>query len=156
MAGIGAGDRRRDRSGAGLKRIVLVAVISVALVAVACNAGTSSPDPRDAQIAELLAGNVKDGYANDDWYPTLQQVNGLPNIQVSVDHCGDAVPPCGSAIIFTSIANTTLGQSSAAMICGAVAKADYKPNMSVTLGLEHFEVDGGSGQEKLATCDASP
>jgi len=139
-----------------MKRIVLVAVVSVALVGVACNAGTSSPDPRDAQIAVLLAGNVQDEYANEDWYPTLRQVNGLPNIQVIVDHCGDAVPPCGSAIIFTSIANTAPGQSNATIICRDVAKADYDPNMVVTLGLEHFEVDGGSGNEKLATCDASP
>jgi hypothetical protein len=112
-----------------VKRIVLVAFISAALVAVACTAGTSSPDPRDAQIAPLLAGNV---------------------------HCGDAVSPCGSAIIFTSIPNTPLGQSSAAIICGDVVKADYNPNMVVTLGLEQFEVDGGSGNEKLATCDVAP
>ena len=66
------------------------------------------------------------------------------------------MPPCGSAIIFTSIANTALGQSAATIICGDVAKADYDPNMVVTLGLSHFEVDGGSGNEKLASCDASP
>src|SRR5450631_3042437 len=129
---------RHDCSGAGMKRIVLVAVISAALVAAACNAGTSSPDPRDAQIAVLLAGNVQDEYGNDDWYPSLQQVNGLPNIQVIVDHCGDAVPPCGSAIIFTSLANSALGQSNATIICGDVAKADYNPNMVVTLGLDLF------------------
>jgi hypothetical protein len=139
-----------------MKRIVLGAVFSAALIAVGCTAGTSSPDPRDAQIAPLLAGNVQDEYGNDPWYPTLQRINGLPNIQVSVDHCGDAVSPCGSAIIFTSIANTVLGESSAATICVAVVKADYDPNMSVTLGLEHFEVDGGSGNEKLASCEASP
>ena len=139
-----------------MRRIVLVGVIGAALVAGACTAGTSSPDPRDAQIAPLLAGNLQDEYANEAWYPTLQRVNGLPNIKVSVDHCGDAVPPCGSAIIFTSIPNTALGQSSAAIVCGAVVKADYQPNMSVTLGLGHFEVDGGSGNEKRATCDASP
>jgi len=139
-----------------MKRNVLVGVLSAALVAVACNAGTSSPDPRDAQIAALLAGNVQDEFGNDAWYPTLQRVNGLPTIQVSVDQCGDAVPPCGSAVIFTSIPNNASGQSSAAIICGAVAKADYNPNMTVTLGLEHFEVEGGSGSEKLATCDASP
>ncbi|MGH2464713.1 MAG: hypothetical protein ACRDGI_04565 [Candidatus Limnocylindrales bacterium] len=139
-----------------MQRIVVVAVISTALVAVACNVGTSSPDPRDALIEPLLAGNVEDGYASEAWYPSLQRMNGLPNIRVSVDGCGDAVPPCGGAIIFTSIPNTTSGQSSAAIICGDVVKADYGPNMSVTLGLGHFEVDGGSGNEKLASCDASP
>jgi hypothetical protein len=139
-----------------MKRIALVAVISTALVAVACNAGASSPDPRDAQIAVLLAGNVQDEFGNDVWYPSLQLVNGLPNIQVSVDHCGDAVSPCGSAIIFTSLANTPVGQSSATIICGDVVKADYDPNMIVTLGLGHFEVDAGSGNEELASCDATP
>lgn len=139
-----------------MKLAFLVAFVSIALGAIACNAGVSSPDPRDARIATLLAGNVQDAYANEDWYPTLQLVNGLPNIQVIVDQCGDAVPPCGSAIIFTSNANTESGRSNATIICGDVAKADYNPNMVVTLGLEHFEVDGGSGNEKLATCDASP
>ena len=139
-----------------MRQIVLAAVMSAALVAVACTAGTSSPDPRDARIAVLLAGNIQDEYGNDDWYPSLQLVNGLPNIQVTVDQCGDAVPPCGSAVIFTSIANTEVGQSNATIICGDVVKADYEPNMAVTLGLGHFEVDGGSGNETLASCDASP
>ena len=35
-------------------------------------------------------------------------------------------------------------------------KADYDPNTIVTLGLGHFEVDGGSGNGTLASCDASP
>jgi hypothetical protein len=139
-----------------MRRIVLGAVLAAALLGIGCNAGTSSPDPRDAQIATLLAGNVQDKYANDAWYPTLQLVNDLPRIQVSVDGCGDAVSPCGSAIIFTSIPNSSVGQSSASIVCAAVVNADYQPNMSVTLGLGHFEVDGGSGNEKLAACDASP
>ena len=135
----------------------LVALSSAAvLMMAACNAITPSPDPRDAQIAVLLAGNLQDQFGNEAWYPSLQRVNGLPNVQVSVDHCGDAVPPCGSAIIFTSLAQTALDQSTAAIICGDVVKADYEPNMVVTLGLGHFEVDGGSGSDKLASCDASP
>jgi hypothetical protein len=48
------------------------------------------------------------------------------------------------------------GRSDATIICGDVMKADYQPNMVGALGLGHFEVDGGSGNEELASCDATP
>jgi hypothetical protein len=137
-------------------KTLLISGFSVcALVLVACS-GTPSPDPRDAGIAAALAGIVKDHYTTDDWYSMLRQVNDLPKIQVNVNGCGDAVPPCGSAVIFTNVASSTEGQALAGTICSDVSAVVHDPDMAPFLYPQNFEVDGGSGHDKLATCEALP
>ncbi len=130
------------------RNIVVSAVVVVVVLALISSRGSGSsgpyvPNPTEAHLAAVLAGNVKDLYATDDWYVTLQQVAGLPNIEVVAS----------TAFVFTRIANTDLGKANALTICHNVAAVTNDPDTAQPLGIRHVKVDGGSGNDELASCD---
>lgn len=128
--------------------------VSVALVLALAACSSGSADASAAHVAAILASNVKDSYAADDWYQTLQLLDaagkvtsdpktGVPNIEVVAT----------TAFVFTGIANNDLGKSNAETICHAVAAVTNDPNTAAPLGIRHVKVDGGSGNDELAACD---
>jgi hypothetical protein len=130
----------------GRNMIVGVCAVLALLVVIWTTVGPGKPaaTAAEARTAAVLVANVKDAYGTDDWYPTLQQTGGLPNIQVDA----------GTAFVFTNIADTDLGKSTAITICQDVAAVTINPNTGAKLRLDHVKVYGGSsGHVQLANCD---
>ncbi|GAC1673870.1 MAG: hypothetical protein NVS9B8_16490 [Candidatus Limnocylindrales bacterium] len=129
----------------GMRKVVVLATALVALAAVGTAVAPKEDTAAEARLAATLAGNVKDAFGTDDWYPVLRQSGGLPSIQVVA----------ATAFVFTRIDSTALGKSNAVPICHNVAAVTNDPNTAAPLGIRHVKVEGGPGQgnEELASCD---
>ena len=129
----------------GLVRAI-VGVILIALVVIWTADGPGKPGPTraEARTAAVLQANVMASHAAGDWYLTLQQVDGRPNIQI-----GDQ-----TAFVFTTIPNSGPGKTTATTVCWAVAGDNIDPSTAHKLEVWHIKVYGGStGLEQLASCD---
>jgi hypothetical protein len=127
------------------RRNMLVGVGAVVLVVIwITGPGKPGPTRAEAHMAAVLAANVKDAYAGDDWYPALLQAAGVLNVQVDAN----------TAFVFTSLADTDLGTSTATTICQDVAAVIDDPSAGRKLRIYHLKVYGGSsGHAQLASCD---
>jgi hypothetical protein len=125
-------------------RVGVGAVVIVLIVIWATGPGRPTATASEAHMAAVLAANVTDAYATDEWYPAIQESAGLLNIQVDAN----------TAYVFTNIADTEVGQAKATTICSAVAAVINDPSTGRKLRLYHLKVYGGpAGHDQLASCD---
>jgi hypothetical protein len=123
--------------------IIIVVVVVVAVIAfVATRGNSSSTASADAANTSITITNVQTQFANEVWYPSLLQSSVGPNVQV----VGTSV------LVFTSLANTTLSQATAATICSSVAGATTDPATGQPIGVTFVNVFGSPNQS-LATCN---
>jgi hypothetical protein len=123
--------------------IIIVVVVVVAVIAfVATRGNSSSASSADAANTSIMITNVQTQFANEVWYPSLLQSSVGPNVQV----VGTSV------LVFTSLANTTLSQATAATICSSVAGATTDPATGQPIGVTFVNVFGSPNQS-LATCN---
>ncbi len=124
--------------------IIIVVVVVVAVIAFVATRGNSSSSTASADAANtsIMITNVQTQFANEVWYPSLLQSSVGPNVQV----VGTSV------LVFTSLANTTLSQATAATICSSVAGATTDPATGQPIGVTFVNVFGSPNQS-LATCN---
>ena len=122
----------------------LVVVVLLGAIAGCSSSGAQSSDELQAQqqIKANIVGMCQDQEIED--CSILQGTPQDPNVQVYGS----------TAFVFTKIANTDLGKHNATDLCHLIAAADHNGDTAVRIAnFNHVKIDGGSGNDELASCD---